>query len=526
MLEKLKQKADFAPSSCGIYLFLKDGKPIYIGKSKNIKERLKAYFNFLDSRETVPKILQEADDLRWFVTSTEEDALFFEQKLIRENLPKYNIKLKDQRGLKYIRVDLSYEFPSLSLRRYPQKKDGAVYFGPFSSYDAREIFNVLKMFGIRTCTERKFSEFKKRNRPCLDGQIGVCSAPCVGMIKRSSYMKEIHKAMDFLKGKFSYVLRQLEERMWEESERENFEIAARIRDRISVIRNFFETKRLIFSDMRGGDYLSYDVVGGKLGIFVLKVREGRFFGGYGGAFEYGGQDILDMALGLFYDNSGSEGELITDLAERDFKLGGILVRPPREDENEVMLIAKKNAVEQILQTSNILLEKFRILEELRDFLLLRDTPRRIEVFDFSNFGGKNLVGVKVHFEDGEFVPSRIRLYNVSDEGYDDILALKNVLSRRVRDYFEGKDLPFPDLIFIDGGKGHWSVAREVFSSFGLRANFACIKKEERNTRDITLIFEREELKPKGKLLSFILSLRDSAHFRAKRFAVSKATKIK
>jgi len=524
-MKNLVEKVENAPESCGVYAFLKNGKPIYIGKAKNLKERLKAYINFLDTRETVPKIVQEADDIRWIITNTEEDAFFLEQKLISENLPKYNIKVKDVRGLKYIKIDVSHQFPPVYLTRIV-KRESALYFGPFSAKETKEIFSALKMaFGIRTCTENKFREFQKRQRPCLDGQIGMCPAPCIGKIARAEYLKNVYKAIDFMRGRFTKVIRELENKMWEEAEKENFEESARIRDKIKIIQKALDYKRVIFEDFRSADYLGYDLVEDKVGIFIFKVREGRFFGGYGGVFYYGGQDILDLALKLFFENSGNEGTLVSEIVHAEQNIGSILIRPPFDDEKEVMMLAKSNATEQILQSSVSLAKKFRVLAELQKFLLLEKIPRRIEVYDFSNFGGKNLVGVKVHFEDGDLIPSRLRLYKVNEFGYDDISALKDVMSRRIKDFFEGNDSPLPDLILVDGGKSHYSVLKEILSRARLDIPFACIKKEERNRRNVSLIFRDQELKPVGNLLSFILQLVNSAHERARRFSVSRTTKI-
>ena len=525
MKENVIKSALSSPSSCGVYMFLKGGKPIYIGKSKNIRERLKAYIELSDTRETVPKIVEEADSVKWILTPTEEDALFLEQKLIREHLPKYNIKLKDARGLKFIKLDMVREFPSISVVRYP-KKDSSLYFGPFSARDANEIFKAVKnAFGIRTCNESKFKEFRKRGRPCIDGQIGVCSSPCVDMIKREDYMREVGKAVDFLQGKFSRVISELERKMWEEADKENFEIAAKLRDRINALRNSLDYKRIVFDDFRNADFLSYDIAFGKIGVWGVRIREGRFFGGYGGVFEFGGQDIKDLVVQVFTEHTGGEGLCISDVFDERMKIGRITLRPPEGDvEKEIIMNAKKNALEQILQLSGTKIEKLRLLDELGKFLLLPQTPRKIEVYDFSNFGGKNLVGAKIHFEDGEVIPSRIRIYKVSETGFDDYFALQNVLHRRLNDSTNGKDTPLPDLFMIDGGKGHYSVAKEVLREFGVDIPIVCIKKEKRNTRNISLIFAGEELKPKGKLLSFILKLRDSAHKKAKKFAVSSSTK--
>ncbi len=558
---KIREKVEYAPSSCGVYIFLSGGKPIYIGKSKNIRERLRAYIDFSDTRETVPRIVQEADDVKWIITPTDDDAFFMEQNLIRTHLPKYNVKLKDVRGFKYVRLSMSHHFPSVSEVRYTHKGD--LFFGPFNPRDAREIISaVRRAFGIRGCTDKKFNEFKRKGRPCLDGQVGMCLAPCVGKVKRDEYMRGVLHSIAFMEGRFSRVISELEKKMWKEAEKENFEMSAKIRDRISALKRALDYKRIFFDDMRSADYVGFDISKSKLSVYAVKVREGRIFGGYGGVFEYGGQDIADFIKTIFIGQygggekkgivvwSGGDGESVKECVSEIFEkyehFGEYVFRPPESDaEKQIILIAKKNSFEQMLHLPGADPQKLRMLEELSRLLILNTVPRKIEVYDFSNFGGKNLVGVKVHFEDGEIIPSRMRLYKVSEGGHDDIGALKNILVRRIRDFISGKDIPFADLVMIDGGKGHFSVASSIFRGFKLNTPLVCIKKEKRNTRDISLIFgggevkptevkptevkptevKPTEVKPAGKLLNFILKLRDAAHTRAKKFALSYVEKV-
>lgn len=519
-------KVSLAPQKPGVYMFLSNGKAIYIGRSKNLRERIRAYLEFKDRRESVPKIVEEADDVIWMITPTEEDAIFLEQKLIMENLPKYNVKVKDTRGLKYINIDMSSDFPSISISR--MLKSGSVLrFGPFNARDARELLQAIKrVFNIRSCTGQKFKTFKKNGRACLEGQIQMCLAPCVKNVDRAEYMKRVHNASDFLRGRFSEVIKEIENKMWKEAEEENFELAAKYRDQLNIIKKLLDYKRVIFPDLRRVDYASAELIGDIVSVSVVKIREGRFFGNYGGIFRYGGQDIKDLISSVFVESS-DVSECVSDYFEVQEKVGNFLFRPPNSpEEKEVLLFARKSAFEQALQSKEKEGKALRELEELSRLLALNDIPRRIEVFDFSNFGGKRLSGVKVHFEFGELVPSRLRLYNVSQTGYDDTFALRNVLERRLRDGISGKDVPLPNLILIDGGKGHYSVAKSVIESLNLPVSFACIKKEKRDTRNIALIYGNQEIKPKGKILEFILRLRDAAHIRAKKFAVKHSTKIK
>lgn len=516
-----------APQSPGVYIFLADGRPIYIGKSKNIRERIRAYLELKDTRESVPKIIEEADDIKWIITPTEEDAIFLEQKLIAENLPKYNIKLKDPRGLKYIKINMLHEFPSISLTRTTSVRDSSLHFGPFNVRDARELFEgIRRIFNIRTCTEQKFKTFRRAKRPCLDGQIFLCVAPCAGNENRADYMRRLTYVSEFLRGRFSEVLNELERRMWEEAEKENFELAAKYRDRIEVLKKILERKRPIFPDYRDADYASAEIAGDRISVSMVKVREGRFFGSYGGIFIYGGQDVKEL-ISSFFTRSSDVHECVSDYFAETERIGRFVFRPPQlPEENELISFAKRSSFEQLLQSEEKIGRLMRMMEELSKFLMIQEVPKRVEIYDFSNFGGKKLVGVKVHFEFGELMPSRLRIYNVTEVSHDDLLALRNVLERRLKDGLISKDVPMPDLIFIDGGKAHYSVAKSVIESFGLKIPFACIKKEKRKERDITILYEGLELRPKGKLLEFILHLRDSAHKRAKRFSVEQSTKVR
>lgn len=520
-----RSKISLAPQSPGVYIFLSAGKPIYVGKSKNIRERLKAYVDLTDSRESVPKIIEEADEVKWIITPSEEDAIFLEQRLILQNLPKYNVKIKDTRGIKYIKLNMDFEFPSVAITRI-LRRDSSLYFGPFNAKDARELFEcVRRVFNIRSCTEQKFKMFRKAQRPCLDGQISLCPAPCAYKVDRTEYMKKVSMCSDFLRGRFKEVIKQIEERMWAESEKENFELAAKYRDQLNTLLRTLDYKRVVFEDYRASDYISVEIFGDKVGVAGVKVRDGRFFGSYGGVYRYGGQDLEEL-VSMVFTQLSDVSQCVSEVFETEKKIGTFVFRPPKSDEEkEILAFAKKSALEHILQMQDKDSELVRTHEEFSKFLMLQEVPKRIEVYDFSNFGGKNLVGVKVHFEFGKIVPDRIRLYKVDKYSYDDIMALKNVLERRLKDVISQKDVPAPDFILIDGGKGHYSAAKSVMNSVGLNIPFACVKKENRNTRMITLIYDGQEIKPKGKLLSFILRLRDAAHNRAKRFAVKSSTKI-
>lgn len=505
-----------APTSCGVYIFKDEkGNPVYVGKAKNIRERLKAYFELHDTRPQVPKIIEEAKNVEWILTKTEEEALDLEDSLIKRLKPKYNVKLKDSKTYPYVKISISEEFPAILYARNP-KKDASLYFGPFfSSKQAKDIIETLKrVFLIRSCNNTKFKEFKKRERACLDGQINICSAPCISP-ERDRYIKNVWRCAEFLRGRGENIITQLERKMWKQAESENFEEAVVLRDRIKSLEKLLASQRRFFEDLRDVDFLGIERGFLRIAIFLIRVRGGRLQGGEGEIFRDAGQDEGEF-ISSFVRSKGLSGKIVVRKIP-EWKVKGVnFSEPSDEAEEEVIRTAERNAVELITSRD----EKARILKRLMDIMFLKSLPRTIEVFDFSHFSGKNPVGFKVRFEDGFLVEDGMRRYKI-ETGADDYYALREVLGRRIKRGLEEEGLP--DLFVIDGGKAHLSTALSVLESFNIKKDIICIAKGhkagKRREREISVWVPGlpKPLKPPKDALEFLLRIRDSAHKRAKKY---------
>ena len=483
------------PNAPGVYIFRDNqGNIIYVGKAKNLKDRLRAYLELSDTRPSVPKILLKSNTVDWIVTASESEALSLEESLIKKHKPKYNVKLKDSKTYPSIRLSIHEEYPSLHIIRRP-KRDDSLYFGPyFNSASIRTVFSAVKnAFGIRTCTNSKFLEFKRIGRPCLDGQIDICLSPCVKK-QRSKYMENVWLCIDFLRGNFEPTLKMLEKRMWDASRNENFEEAAKIRDAISILKKTVLSHRIVFDELYNFDFVAMERGFSKIGVFVLKVRNGRLIGGDESVFEDISDEVepnefFETFINTYYKNNLDLPEKVFSDLSPTFSYNVEIQAPKSKAEIELFQMAKRNALEAILKRRDVNSEGLRNIEKLKDFFRLDVLPRKLEVFDFSNLFGSNPSGAKVRFDDGVINKNLFRRYRISDEaGSDDHKALSEVLERRIKAYNEGRE-DLPDAFLIDGGKGHLTTAKSVLEKFGVNVPVICIAKKrdikgKRHPRDV------------------------------------------
>jgi excinuclease ABC subunit C len=467
----LEIKAKNAPRSPGVYL-MKDekGAVIYVGKARDLRMRIRAYFSQTDARTMIPFLVSRIRDLDFIITGTEKEALILENSLIKEHRPRYNVNLRDDKSYYNIRINPSEDFPRFQLVRRA-KKDGARYFGPYPSGGAaRETVRFLQsILPLRSCRDR---ELAMRRRPCLEYEIGRCSAPCVGLIDREEYQGLVKDGIAFLEGRAKALWGELRARMNDLAEALRFEEAAVLRDRIAALEETLEKQRIVSMAGRNRDVFGLCREDNLTQIVLLFVRDGRMTGQkafppirlraetneiistllmqyYDGAVEIPPEIFLPMAL--------EDGDLIAETLSEKKGRGVTVVCPQRGEAFALLDIAGRNA-ESALKTSRLAEdnpeEGLLILQEK---LSLRALPRHIECFDISNISGQYAVGSLVAFTDG--VPDkgnyrRFRIRTVA--GADDFAMMYEVLSRRYRDKER-----LPDLIVVDGGKGQLGVAQAV-----------------------------------------------------------------
>lgn len=527
------------PQSCGVYLFKgAKGEVLYVGKAKDLRARLSSYFKGPILSPKVVALLQQAFDLEYFLTQTEKEALLLEATFIKKYRPKYNVLLKDDKNYPMLRLSLQEEYPALQIVRRRKKGDRALYFGPFTSARGlREILKLLsKLFPLRKCS---LAEMQRRKTPCVYYQIKKCLAPCVRNVSPEEYAKLVEGVVEFFQGKGALVLEKLKREMEALAERLEFERAAFLRDRIKDLEAILEKQAVVLSEPLDLDLWEYKRDNDSEYLIVLFVRYGYLYGYQTfhlrrPIFDEGptlkevilqyyleGKIIPELILvPEIWENREDYAKILTDMAGKEIK---IEVSQGTKEYIYLRTIAQKNLDNFILSEKRREKPWFGgLAEELKRVFRLENEPRYIEALDLSQYYGKARVGAIVAFFEGEPEKSRYRHYRIKGEGKDDFSMLYEVLYRRLKRGLEESNLP--DLILIDGGKGHLETALRVAEDLGI-TNLAIrsVAKNERREPEKIYI-------PGRKNPLFLPRYKDIFHFvgrvmqEAHRFALSFAEK--
>jgi len=475
--EALDQKVRAIPPSTGVYLMRDEkGSVIYVGKAKNLRSRIRNYFQGTDTRAMVPFLVSRIRDLDFVVTNTEKEAFLLENTLIKEHRPRYNVIFRDDKTYVSLRLDTRQDFPAFQVVR-KMKKDGARYFGPYpSGLAARETLKFLhQLFPFRTCKDR---EFKTRRRPCIEYEIRNCLGPCVGLVGKEEYRKFIDDAVLFLEGRETKLLDLLRKRMAEAAEKLEFEEAARLRDQIAAVETTVEKQRMVSADFKDQDVFGLYREEDLIQVCALCIREGKTLG----TRKFppvrtaaGDAEVLSSLLRQYYDvelfipaevvipEDIEDGDVLAEwLSEKRGKRVDLIV-PRRGPRRDLAGIARQNAEDILKSERAVRMDEESAMALLRDKLHLHKLPRRIECVDISNLGGQLPVGSLVSFVDGKPDKSGYRLFHVRGvEGADDYASMYEVLKRR----FENRE-NLPDLLMVDGGKGQVSMAVTVLRELGI-----------------------------------------------------------
>lgn len=524
----LEQKIKSFPRRPGVYLF-KDDKDeiIYIGKAKKLRDRVKNYFGLSrDERPQVQFLMKRVREIDYIVTDTEKEALLLENTLIKKHQPRYNISLKDDKTFLSIRLGVEHPFPGISVTRHP-RKDGALYFGPYSSGLAcREVTEeIVRYFKIRSCSDR---EFANRIRPCLLYDIGRCTGPCVGKVDSETYSRQVKEAIMFLEGKKKELTVIFKTRMKEASEKQHYEEAALYRDLVHGIEGMMEKQKVVTHGAGDSDVVGLAYDGKSMAACVLNIQKGTLSGKrveiLGRASDdesstlesfllqwYGGFHEIPAEIFLSRKIEGTKA-LAEILSERRGSKVRIVV-PQKGDRLGLVRLAADNAREALRLRQDTTEAMINALEKIKSKLMLPHTPDLIECLDISNIQGRDAYGSLVTFVSGEPDKSQYRLYRIQTlKTPDDYGMMQEVLDRRFRGH-----RPPPDLLLIDGGKGQLNVAIKVLRDLGIEGvPVAAIAKGEskgRETDDIYLPGRKNPLKfRKGsKELLLLMRIRDEAH---------------
>lgn len=540
LLEKLKT----IPDKPGVYI-MKDSSQtvLYVGKAKNLKKRVKNYFEpGRDGRYSVLLFVPKVDDLEWVITDNEKEAFLLENNLIKKLKPKYNLSLKDDKDFLSIRIDPREDFPKLLFVRRP-KNDGALYFGPYSSGSSIKITikSVGKIFKLRRCSVHVFMN---RSRPCILHQIGLCHAPCVGLISKEDYAKIVEGAAAFLKGNVREIVKELKLEMNKASIEMRYEDAVKSRDKIRAIEDAMIEQKVVAKDFKDRDIFGFAREGERVAVSLLTVREGRLLGGKNFKLKskyLNDGEIISSFVSQYYLNKANYipreillPNLIADktllengLSRNDGVSPKVLV-PIKGDKSKMVEMAKQNALESLRESLSLEDKTRKLLEFAKVKLHLRDFPARIEGYDISNLQGADATGSMVVFTNGLSDKDSYRKFKIRfASGPDDYSMMNEVLTRRLSNEELG---PFPNLIVVDGGKGQLNVASAILEEKSYQSiDLISIAKEklkrtERVTDRIFIKGRKNPLSLKGDspVLHLISRVRDEAH----RFAVSYHKKLR
>lgn len=544
IMSELLEKANSLPITPGVYIMRdKNDKVIYVGKSRKLKNRVSQYFQNGKKSPKTERMVSAVSDFDYILCSTEIEALTLENTLIKQYSPKYNIRLKDAKNYPYIKVTAE-EYPRIIYTR-KRRADKAKYFGPFTGTST--VFFVLdlvrKSLGIPTCN-RKFPEDIGKSRPCLYYQINQCCGVCTGKVSHEEYSSLIRCATDILKGNIGEAVRNLEAQMMQFAENESYEAAARCRDTIKALKSLNQKQHVVAAP--GVEQDVFGIYSDNLCtcISVMYVRDGAVIDKSDHVF--GANTIIDSgALTSFiiehyrvYDFIPKNILLSFELDEDDIgmlseylsALSGRKVNiriPERGDLHKLCETVNENAAECAKQHLNEMQKDESVFAELASLLQLEVLPERIEAYDISNIGSENKVCGMVVFEGGRFNKADYRSFNIkSVEGTDDYASMREALRRRFKHLLEdetGAFSKYPDLILLDGGRGHVSVIKELLEEMELDiAVFGMVKDDFHKTR--ALCTEKDEINiAKNKaIFMLIYKIQEEVH----RYSVGKTMSSK
>ncbi len=537
----LKEEVKKLPFNPGVYIMKNsDDKIIYIGKAKNLKNRVSSYF--VDSSghsDKVKELVKNISHFEYIITDSEFEALVLECSLIKKHQPKYNILLKDDKGYSYIKIT-NERWPRI-LDVKQKLNDGALYIGPYiNSLSVKNVVEeITKIFKIPVCN-RDFSKFYKR--PCLNYYINRCSAPCIKAVTHEKYSEVIEEVIKFIKNGSTEIIKYLTEKMQNASENLEFEYAAEIRDKIKAIEKIKSRQKVVSYKVKNFDVIALAHDNSVISFEVFRFNNGDLYESQNFIIDY--TDDLpnvraeflnqyytlksNIPKNIFIDGETESLELLEKfLSEKSNHKVKISI-PKIGDGLKLLNMCQNNAHEFMIRSKQNKNRYEDILEDLKNVLNLKNVPKYIEAYDISNINGSNNVGGMVVFKGGRPFKSGYRKFKIKNiVGQDDYNSMKEMLERRFDNYWENNKLKssndtgdkaqkgfdnLPDLLLIDGGKTHVSAAKDVLKSKKITIPvFGMVKDNKHRTRAITTDNKEIEIKNNSRIFYFITSVQDEVH---------------
>jgi excinuclease ABC subunit C len=537
--ERIEAQLEDLPAKPGVYLLRGGGDAVlYVGKAKSLRSRVRSYFRGGDARRGLGNLVDRVERIEVIVTQTEVEAFHLEQNFIKRHRPPFNVRLRDDKSYPYIAVTVEDDYPRVMFTRERHRR-GVVYFGPYASAKkVRETLDVLnRVFPYRPCEGPQPG--RHSGIPCLDYHIERCLAPCVGYVSREDYRQIIERVIEFLSGETRPVLRELEEKMQAAAERQDFEEAARYRNRLFAVRHLAERQAADKRAIGTVDVVGIAANGGTAAVQVFPLRGGRLVDRHTFYLENAAGEELPTLLEAFcreyYGSAPAVPPLIVVPREArptaaledflgDLRGSRVEVRAPQRGEKRRLVeLAQQNAAlaleSDAAQSERKRLRRIEALEELRETLNLESLPIRIECFDVSTIQGASPVGSMVVFQDAVPKKAHYRKFGIRGvEGQDDFAMMAEVVSRRfgraqpaTSERYDEGFAATPNLVVVDGGKGQLSAALRAMQAFDLPrvAVIALAKREEEVFVPGRL--EPVVLAPDSAGLQLLQRIRDEAH---------------
>ncbi len=534
-LRRLKDKANKLPLTPGVYIMKDKNKNIiYIGKAKALKNRVSQYFGAQEKHlNKVRKMVENVEDFDYILTDSEFEALVLECSLIKQNMPKYNILLKDDKGFSYIKITKGNW---RNIYAVLQKDDSnSDYLGPYTAGFSvtKAVEEAKKVFKLPTCN-KVFPRDIGKDRPCLNYHLGLCCAPCSGKLPLSEYEKNVENALDFLQNGSKKTIKNLTKQMEEAAEKLDFEQAAKIRDTIRSIEKVGSNQKVVSSTYKVQDVFALSVMDGKACWAVLRFEDNRLVDSEH-FFTDEGESIAEMRAELitsYYslnrkipprielDGEIADSENIAKWLSEKRGTNVSLVIPQKGEQAKLVDMCKANAMQKLTEKYRCNDRSREALEELAMMLGLKATPEYIEAYDISHTGGSDNVAGMVVFKDGKPLKSGYKRFAIRGfSGQDDYRSMEEVLSRRFDEYYKHKEQGvtvgfgrLPDLILLDGGKGQVNAVLPLLSQYGIDVPvFGMVKNSKHRTSAISTAGGRIDFNSRKKAFNLVTNIQDEVH---------------
>ncbi len=539
------------PDAPGSYLFRdRHGRVVYVGKAKSLRKRVSSYFS-RDLHPRTHQMVEAAESVEWIVADSEVAALMLEFSLIKEHKPRFNVRLVDDKSYPYLAITRGDEWPRARVMRGTKRKP-TEYFGPYAhAYAIRNTLDqLLRTFPVRTCSDGVFRRQQAQGRPCLLFHIEKCSGPCIDEVSQDEYNRMVDGLADFLRGDTDGIVNDLENRMWVASEEQEFESAARYRDRLADVRKAIERQEVVTDKREDFDLIALHGDDLEASVQVLHVRRGRIVGRMGAILDrvedLTEEELVESVIRDLYADEAPPPLIVVDRRPADLEAMGVWLEERRGSRVEVR-VPQRGAKRRLIETAQVnAREAFgrhrlkrqadhnaraRALRSLQDILELPEAPLRIEAFDISTLQGTSTVASMVVMEDGLPRRSEYRRFKIRTvEGQDDFASMEEVVGRRFLNYVREMNRPVeeqgkfrypPSLVVIDGGPQQLGRALKAMSDLGVSIPTIGLAKR---LEEVYVPGQPEPIRIRrdAEALYLLQQIRDEAH----RFAITYHRKVR